>query len=49
MFDLFLAELQRSFIQLIRYSGEVIGGVVGTTIIFYGLFLSSQYRTHLRS
>ncbi|MBD3880418.1 ABC transporter permease [Phormidium tenue FACHB-886] len=43
MVDLFFAELKRSFVQLIRYSGEVIGGIIGTTIIFYGLFLSSQY------
>ncbi|HEY9639950.1 MAG TPA: ABC transporter permease [Coleofasciculaceae cyanobacterium] len=43
MFELFLAELKRSFIQLTRYSAEVIGGIVGTTIIFYGLFLSTRY------
>ncbi|MCU0525843.1 MAG: ABC transporter permease [Elainella sp. Prado103] len=43
MIFLFLAELKRSWIQLIRYSSEVIGGMVGTTIIFYGLFLSSRY------
>lgn len=43
MISLFLAELKRSWIQLIRYSSEVIGGIVGTTIIFYGLFLSSRY------
>lgn len=40
---LFFAELKRSWIQLIRYSSEVIGGIIGTTIIFYGLFLSSRY------
>lgn len=40
---LFLAELKRSWTQLIRYSSEVIGGIVGTTIIFYGLFLSARY------
>lgn len=43
MLNLFFAELKRSFTQLIRYSSEVIGGVVGTTIIFYGLFLSTKY------
>lgn len=41
--SLFLAELKRSWIQLSRYASEVIGGVVGTTIIFYGLFLSTRY------
>lgn len=40
---LFLAELKRSTIQLLRYSSEIIGGIVGTTIIFYGLFLSTRY------
>jgi ABC-2 type transport system permease protein len=43
MLNLFLAELKRSFIQLTRYSGELIGGIVGITIIFYGLFLSTKY------
>ncbi|MBF2047607.1 MAG: ABC transporter permease [Elainella sp. C42_A2020_010] len=41
--SLFLAELKRSWIQLVRYSSEVIGGMIGTTIIFYGLFLSARY------
>lgn len=41
--ELFLAELQRSWIQLRRYASEVISGIVGTTVIFYGLFLSTQY------
>lgn len=40
---LFLAELKRSWIQTLRYASEVIGGIAGTTIIFYGLFLSVQY------
>jgi ABC-2 type transport system permease protein len=43
MVSLFLAELKRSWIQLSRYASEVIGGIVGTTIIFYGLFLSTRY------
>lgn len=43
MLNLFLAELKRSWIQLLRYSSEVIAGVIGTTIIFYGLFLSARY------
>jgi ABC-2 type transport system permease protein len=41
--SLFLAELKRSWVQLSRYSSEIIGGIVGTTIIFYGLFLSTRY------
>lgn len=41
--SLFLAELKRSWIQLTRYASEVIGGIIGTTIIFYGLFLSARY------
>ncbi|MBD1853227.1 ABC transporter permease [Leptolyngbya sp. FACHB-711] len=43
MLPLFFAELQRSWLQLRRYSSEVIGGIIGTTIIFYGLFLSAKY------
>lgn len=43
MIELFLAELKRSWIQLIRYSTEAIGGIIITTSIFYGLFLSAQY------
>lgn len=43
MLSLFLAEFKRSWIQLSRYASEVIGGVIGTTIIFYGLFLSTRY------
>lgn len=43
MVALFQAELKRSWIQLTRYASEVIGGIVGTTIIFYGLFLSARY------
>lgn len=41
--ELFLAELKRSWIQLLRYSTEVLAGIVGTTIIFYGVFLSVRY------
>jgi ABC-2 type transport system permease protein len=40
---LFLAELKRSWIQSLRYASEILAGVIGTTIIFYGLFLSTQY------
>jgi ABC-2 type transport system permease protein len=43
MLELFLAEFRRSWIQLIRYPAEAIGGVVITTSIFYGLFLSARY------
>lgn len=43
MLYLLLAEIKRSWTQLIRYSSEIIGGIVGTTIIFYGLFLSARY------
>ncbi len=41
--ELFFAEFRRSWIQLIRYPLEAIGGVVITTSIFYGLFLSARY------
>lgn len=41
--ELFLAEFRRSWIQFIRYPVEAIGGIVITTSIFYGLFLSARY------
>src|ERR687885_770005 len=43
MLELFLAEFRRSWIQFIRYPIEAIGGVIVTTTIFYGLFLSVGY------
>lgn len=43
MFELFLAEFKRSWIQFTRYSTEAIGGVIITTAVFYGLFLSARY------
>ncbi len=43
MLELFLAEFRRSWIQFIRYPAEAIGGIIITTIIFYGLFLSARY------
>lgn len=43
MLELFLAEFRRSWIQFIRYPVEAIGGIVITTSIFYGLFLSVRY------
>ncbi len=43
MLELFLAEFRRRWIQFIRYPAEAIGGVVITTSVFYGLFLSARY------
>jgi ABC-2 type transport system permease protein len=43
MIDLLIAEFKRSWIQLIRYPIEAIGGVIITTTVFYGLFLSARY------
>lgn len=43
MFELFLAELKRSWIQFTRYPTEAIGGIFITTAVFYGLFLSARY------
>ncbi|MCY7285568.1 MAG: ABC transporter permease [Cyanobacteria bacterium CAN_BIN43] len=43
MLDLFFAELKRSWIILSRYATETIGGIIATTFVFYGLFLSSRY------
>lgn len=43
MLELFLGELKRTWIQLIRYPAEIIAGVIITTSVFYGLFLSAQY------
>jgi ABC-2 type transport system permease protein len=40
---LLLAELKRSWIMLRRYAAETIGGIVATTVVFYGLFLSAKY------
>ncbi|MGG6296916.1 ABC transporter permease [Leptolyngbya sp. AN02str] len=41
--ELFLAELRRSWIQLLRYASEAIAGIIITTVVFYGLFLSANY------
>ena len=43
MLRLFLAELKREWILLLRYAVEAISLVIGITIIFYGLFLSARY------
>ena len=43
MFELLLAELTRAGIQFRRYLFEAIGGIVISTAVFYGLFLSASY------
>ena len=43
MIRLFLAELRRQWIQLRRYATEAIAGIIGITIAFYGLFLTTGY------
>jgi ABC-2 type transport system permease protein len=43
MINLFLAEITRSWLLLSRYIAETIGGIIATTFVFYGLFLSSRY------
>ena len=43
MFELFLAECRRSWIQLRRYPVEAVMGIVITTSSFYGLFISARY------
>jgi len=43
MFELFLAELRRTWIQYRRYPGEAIAGIFIYALVFYGLFLSARY------
>lgn len=43
MLKLFLAELKRVWILQIRYTAEIVSFVIGLTIVFYGLFQSTQY------
>jgi ABC-2 type transport system permease protein len=43
MIHLFLAEIKRSWLLLSRYAAETLGGIVATTVVFYGLFLGSRY------
>jgi ABC-2 type transport system permease protein len=43
MQTLFLAELKRQWIQLRRYATEAIAGIIGITIAFYALFLTTRY------
>jgi ABC-2 type transport system permease protein len=43
MWELFLAELRRSWIIYRSYQFEALGGILICTILFYGLFLSATY------
>lgn len=43
MLKLFLAELRREWILLRRYKTEMVAGIVGITIAFYGIFLTTKY------
>ena len=43
MLTLLLAELKRNWILLWRYAAEAISGLIGITVVFYGLFLSAKY------
>jgi ABC-2 type transport system permease protein len=43
MIELFLAQLKWSWLMRKRYLNELIGGILITTIVFYGLFLSVRY------
>ncbi|NJM88183.1 MAG: ABC transporter permease [Hydrococcus sp. RU_2_2] len=43
MFELFLGELRRSWIQFRRYPFDSLGLIIITTFIFFGLFLSARY------
>ncbi|MBE9177121.1 ABC transporter permease [Oculatella sp. LEGE 06141] len=43
MIELFLAELKRSWIEFLRYSFEAVVGILITSMVFYGLFLSARY------
>ena len=43
MIDLFFAELKRTWILQRRYPIEVVGIIIVTVSIFYGLFLSARY------
>ncbi len=43
MLRLFLAELKRQGLQLRRYATEAIAGMIGITIAFYGIFLTTKY------
>lgn len=43
MFEHFLAELKRIWIEFIRYPIDTISGIFANLIVFYGLFLSAHY------
>jgi ABC-2 type transport system permease protein len=43
MLKLFLAELKREWTLLRRYITEMIAGIVGVTVAFYGIFLTTKY------
>jgi ABC-2 type transport system permease protein len=43
MLNLIISELKRTWITLIRYPTEILGGLVIITTVFYGLFISAQY------
>ncbi|WP_026732624.1 ABC transporter [Fischerella sp. PCC 9605] len=43
MFELFLAELRRTWIQFRRYPVEAIAEIFVYSAVFYGLFLSARY------
>lgn len=43
MWELFLAELRRSWTIYRSYQFEALGGILICTILFYGLFLSASY------
>jgi ABC-2 type transport system permease protein len=43
MMDLLYGELKRTWIQFLRYPAEVVAGLIITTSVFYGLFLSARY------
>jgi ABC-2 type transport system permease protein len=43
MLELFLAQLKWSWLMRKRYLNKLIGGILITTIVFYGLFLSVHY------
>lgn len=43
MLELFRAELERKWIEFIRYPVEALGAIFVTTSFFYALFLGAQY------
>lgn len=43
MIELFLAEIKRIWTDFIRYPLDTLSGLIVTTLVFYGLFLSARY------